>query len=214
MAKQKRKFIKMRVEEESVLSRDALTDKLDKLIETQYRRNLNKLKGAALCLWQRAGNDCYRLRYYHSYRDDMCDTMMTIDVEKGMERCSIHGFIHKPKSIWVIFWAVIASVLIDFMVISWLVLFGENFSVERDMLNALMISGAVCLVRAYICTALLELDRAKVRALREELLRVIHDKPEGATFEKEELDGNDDKEYNNDDVVVEEDEVMIEDERD
>ena len=198
-----------------MLSRDALTDKLDKLIETQYRRNLNKMRGASLCLWQRAGDDRYRLKYYHSYRDDMCDTVMTFDIEKGMERCSIHGFVHKPKAIWAIFWAVIASVLIDFIVISWLVLFGENFSAERDLLNALMISGAVCLVRAYICTALIELDRTKVRALREELLRVIHDKPGNASFEKDETDGYENTENDDGDkVVVEEDEVIIEDERD
>ena len=221
MAKLKRKFIKMRVEEESVLSRDALTEKLDTLIETQYRRNLNKLRGASLCLWQRAGTDRYKLRYYHSYRDDMCDTMMTLDIEKGMERCSVHGFIHKPTSIWVMFWGVIASVLIDFMIISWLVLFGEGFDVERDLLNALMISGAVCLVRVYLCTALVELDRAKVRILREELLRVIQDKPGAASFEKDGdsdrnsgFDDDSDENDDGDDKVTVEDEVIVEDEGD
>lgn len=173
MAKRKRKFIKMRVEEESTLSRDELTAKLDTLIDAQFRRNLNKLKGSPLLLWQHAGEDCYKLKYYHSYREDMCDTMMTVDIEKGMERCSVHGFIHKPPAIWACFWGVIASVFIDFLILSWLVLFGENF----DLSHGLMISGAVCLVRVYICTALIELDREKVRILREELYRVIRDKP-------------------------------------
>ncbi len=208
-----------------MLSRDALTEKLDTLIETQYRRNLNKLKGASLCLWQRAGTDRYRLRYYHSYRTDMCDTMMTVDIEKGMERCSVHGSVHKPASIWVMFWGVIASVLIDFIIISWLVLFGEGFSVERDLLNALMISGAVCLVRAYICTALIELDRAKVRILREELLRVIRDKPGAASFDRDAEstghgsygyeDEEDDGSGDEDEVeVVVEEEVTTDNERD
>lgn len=181
MAKRKRKFIKMRVEEESVLSRDKLCEKLDRLIENQYRRNLNKLKGSPLCLWQHAGEDRYRLRYYHSYREDMCDTMMTVDIEKGMERCSVHGFIHKPKGIWACFWGVIASVFIDFLIISWCLLFAESF----DLGNALMISGAVCLVRVYICVTLLELDRAKVKILREELNRVIQDRPAPAAYETE-----------------------------
>jgi hypothetical protein len=173
MAKIKRKFIKMRVEEESVMSREALDKKLDGIIDAQYRKNLRKLKGSPLCLWQHAGEGRYKLRYYHSYREDMCDTMMTVDVEKGMERCSVHGFVHKPPAIWACFWGVIASVFIDFLVISWLLLFSENF----DLINGLMVSGAVCLVRIYICVALLELNREKVRILREELYRVIRDKP-------------------------------------
>ena len=189
MAKLKRKFIKMRVEEESTLSRDELTAKLDGIIDTQYRRNLNKLKGSPLCLWQRAGEDCYRLKYYHSYREDMCDTMMTIDIEKGMERCSVHGFIHKPGGIWACFWGVIASVFIDFLIISWLVLFGQNFSLS----GGLMVSGAVCLVRVYICAALLELNRERVKTLRAELYRVIRDKPDGYTPEDDEDGSEDDK---------------------
>ena len=175
MAKLKRKFVRMRVEEESVMSRDELNKKLDGIIEAQYRKNLKKLKGSPLCLWQHAGDNCYRLRYYHSYREDMCDTMMTVDVEKGMERCSIHGFIHKPPAIWACFWGVIASVFIDFLVITWCLLFTENF----DLVNGFMISGAICLVRAYICVALIELNREKVKVLREELRRVIHDKSAG-----------------------------------
>ena len=175
MAKLKRKFVRMRVEEESVMSRDELNKKLDGIIEAQYRKNLKKLKGSPLCLWQHAGDNCYRLRYYHSYREDMCDTMMTVDVEKGMERCSIHGFIHKPPAIWACFWGVIASVFIDFLVITWCLLFTENF----DLVNGFMISGAICLVRAYICVALIELNREKVKILREELRRVIHDKSAG-----------------------------------
>jgi hypothetical protein len=198
MAKLKRKFIKMRVEEESVMSRDELNRKLDGIIEAQYRKNLKKLKGSPLCLWQHAGDNCYKLRYYHSYREDMCDTMMTIDVEKGMERCSIHGFVHKPPAIWACFWGVIASVVIDFLIISWCLLFAENF----DLINALMISGAVCLVRAYICVALIELNREKVRILREELYRVIHDRSWGFIMpetDKPVNDGFDDGETEGDD---------------
>lgn len=184
MANQKKKFIKMRVEEESALSRDELVQKLDGIIDAQYRRNLNKLRGSELFLWSKAAEDCYRLKFYHSYREDMCDTMMTIDIEKGMERCSIHGFIHKPAAIWACFWGVIASVLIDFIVISWLLLFSENFSLE----GGLMISGAICLVRVYICMALLELNREKVRLIRGELYSVIRQRP-GDNSAAEDTDG-------------------------
>ena len=184
MAGLKKKFVKMRVEEECAMSRDELVRKLDGIIDTQYRRDLNKLRGSELCLWSKADEDCYRLKFYHSYREDMCDTMMTIDIEKGMERCSIHGFIHKPAAIWACFWGVIASVLIDFLVISWLVLFGENFSLD----GALMISGAACLVRVYICMALLELNREKVRLIREEMYSVIRNRPADSTEPRESAD--------------------------
>ena len=203
MAKLKRKFIKMRVEEESVMSRTELNKKLDGIIEAQYRKNLKKLKGSPLCLWQHAGDNCYKLRYYHSYREDMCDTMMTIDVEKGMERCSIHGFIHKPPAIWACFWGVIASVLIDFLIISWCLLFAENF----DLVNAFMISGAVCLVRAYICVALIELNREKVKILREELHRVIHDRSAGFIMPDEQDSGTPAESIDNEETEVDDDDT-------
>ena len=196
MAKIKRKFIKMRVEEECPMSRDKLSEKLDGIIEKQYRMNLKKLKGSPICLWQHAGEDCYKLKYYHSYREDMCDTMMTIDVEKGLEHCSIHGFVHKPPAIWACFWGVIASVFIDFLIISWCLLFAESF----DLGNALMISGSVCLVRIYICVSLIELNREKVRLLREELYRVIREKPSEAELAGDGFDDDDEEEAESDDT--------------
>ena len=107
-----------------------------------------------------------------------------MEIEKGMERCSVHGFIHKPPAIWACFWGVIASVLIDFLIISWMLLFGENFSLD----GALMISGAACLVRVYICMALLELNREKVRLIREELYSVIRNRPADSTEPRESAD--------------------------
>lgn len=188
MAKSKKKYIKMRVEEESSMSLDALNKKLDEIIDTQFRKNLKKLKGSPFCLWQHAGEDRYKLKYYHSYGEDMCDTMMTIDCEKGMERCSIHGFIHKPPAIWACFWGVIASVFIDFLIISWCLLFTENF----DLANALMVSGAVCIVRVFICLSLIEINREKAKILRKELLGVIRDKPVSDDEADDGLDDDDD----------------------
>ncbi len=154
------------------MSRDALVSKLDALIDKQYRRNLNKLKGSPLCLWSRAGDDRYKLKYYHSYREDMCDTMMTVDIEKGMERCSLHGFIHKPPAIWAVFIGVIASLFIDFLIITYSLLFVQGF----DLWNGLALSACVSVVRVFICLYLVELDRSKIKILREELYRVIHDR--------------------------------------
>ncbi len=211
MAKLKKKFIKMRVEEESVLSAEELEQKLETIIDTQYRKNLNKLRGASVCLWSHAGEDQYKLKYYHSYRDDMCDTMMTIGIEKGMERSSVHGFIHKPAGIWACFWGVIASLLIDFIVISYCILFVANF----DLINGLMFSAAVSVVRAFVCVSLIEIKRDKVKILRTELLSVLRDKPPQEILREEypdepEYPGTEADEYE----VIDESEVQSEDEGD
>ena len=178
MAKLRKKFIKMRVEEESVLPHDKLIQKLDEIIDMQYRRNLLKFKGSPVFLWSKLDEDCYRLKYYHSYKEDMCDTVLTVDIEKGLERSSVHGFIHKPKSIWAVFWGVIASVFIDFLILSYCLLFVGGF----DLVNGLIISGCACLVRAYICVALLEINRDRVKELKAELFRVIRNEKQAQLF--------------------------------
>ena len=173
MAKLKRKLVKMRVEEESSMSGDALRKKIADLLDMQYRRNLNKLKGAQLCLWSKTGDSSYKIKFYRSYRDDMCDHILDFHIEDGMERCAVFGLIKKPAAIWAMFWGVIASVLIDFLIISYCILFVGGF----DLMNGLMISFCVSLVRVYICVGLITIDRECARSLRSELLGVIRDKP-------------------------------------
>ena len=213
MAKLKRKYNKMRVEEESEFGADELTQKLEDIIDKQYRKNLNKLKGAPLSLWSHGADGSYKLKYYHSYREDMCDTMMTIGIEPGMERCRVYGFIHKPAAIWAWFWGVIASVFIDFLIISYCLLFVGGF----DLTKGLMISGAVCLVRAYICASLLELDREKVKILRKELFAVIRTEPHGGERPDKGIGEDDGYGGSTDDAdiyeVTDESEVRTDDER-
>ena len=210
MAKLKRKFIKMRVEEDSSFSGKELTEKLENIIDAQYRKNLDKLRGAPAALWSHGSEGSYRLKYYHSYREDICDTMMTIGIEEGMERCRVYGFIHKPAVIWAWFWGVIASVLIDFLIISYCLLFVGGF----DLMTGLMISGAACLVRAYICVSLLELDRAKVKILRQELFSVIRDKLPDDTDYGEEVEYGSPGDYADRYEVTDESEVRRDDKRD
>ena len=168
----KKKFIKMAFEGESLMSGDELTEKLDGIIEEQKNMQLYKLKNAPVFLWEKKGEGEYYLKYYHSYKTDMCDTALAVAVEKGLERCSLKGFFCKPKGIWAVFFGVIASLFIDFLILSFCLLFVADFS----LINGLMISAMATIVRAYVCISLLELDKDRMKKIKEYVLPLIRNK--------------------------------------
>lgn len=170
----KKKFVRTPIEEESPLSYEELTGKLDKIIEKQGELKLHKLEGAPLFLWKKEGESEYSLKYYHSYKKDMCDTMLAIRVEKGLERSGVYGYICKPAGIWGVFWGIIATLFIDFLVLSYCLLFVAGF----DLTNGLMISAAAIIVRAYICFSLLEITKDRTAKIKGELLRILQEKEE------------------------------------
>lgn len=170
----KKKFVRTPIEEESPLSYEELTGKLDRIIEKQGELKLHKLEGAPLFLWKKEGESEYSLKYYHSYKKDMCDTMLAIRVEKGLERSGVYGYICKPAGIWGVFWGIIATLFIDFLVLSYCLLFVAGF----DLTNGLMISAAAIIVRAYICFSLLEISKDRMSRIKGELLRILHEKEE------------------------------------
>lgn len=168
----KKKFVRTPIEEESALSYEELTGKLDKIIEKQGELKLHKLEGAPLFLWKKEGESEYSLKYYHSYKKDMCDTMLAIRAEKGLERSGVYGYICKPAGIWGVFWGIIATLFIDFLVLSYCLLFVAGF----DLTNGLMVSAAAIIVRAYICFSLLEISKDRMARIKGELLRILHEK--------------------------------------
>ncbi len=170
----KKKFVRTPIEEESALSYEELTGKLDKIIEKQAELKLHKLEGAPLFLWKKEGESEYSLKYYHSYKKDMCDTMLAIRVEKELERSGVYGYICKPAGIWGVFWGIIATLFIDFLVLSYCLLFVAGF----DLTNGLMVSAAAIIVRAYICFSLLEISKDRMARIKGELLRILHEKEE------------------------------------
>ena len=170
----KKKFVRTPIEEESPLSYEELTGKLDKIIEKQGELKLHKLEGAPLFLWKKEGESEYSLKYYHSYKKDMCDTMLAIRVEKGLERSGVYGYICKPAGIWGVFWGIIATLLLDFLIFSYCLLFVAGF----DLTNGLMVSAAAIIVRAYICFSLLEISKDRMARIKGELLRILHEKEE------------------------------------
>ena len=170
----KKKFVRTPVEEESLLSYEELTGKLNKIIEKQKELKLHKLEGAPLFLWKKEGESEYSMKYYHSYKKDMCDTMLAIRVEKGLERSGVYGYICKPAGIWGVFWGIIATLLLDFLILSYCLLFVAGF----DLTNGLMVSAAAIIVRAYICFSLLEISKDRMSKIKGELLRILHEKEE------------------------------------
>lgn len=170
----KKKFVRTPIEEESLLSYEELTGKLNKIIEKQKELKLHKLEGAPLFLWKKEGESEYSMKYYHSYKKDMCDTMLAIRVEKGLERSGVYGYICKPAGIWGVFWGIIATLLLDFLILSYCLLFVAGF----DLTNGLMVSAAAIIVRAYICLSLLELTKDRTANVKGELLRILHEKEE------------------------------------
>lgn len=173
--KLKKKFIKMPVEEESTYSYDELKEKLDGIIESQADMQLYKQKGKPIFLWSKRKNeDEYELKYYHSYKTDMCDNMLVIGIKRGLERSNVTGFVCKPRGIWATFWGIVASPIIDFLILSYCFLFVAGF----NLMDGLAVSAAALIVRAYLCFSLLEINRDRANKLKEELLNVIR-KPYG-----------------------------------
>lgn len=168
----KKKFIKMAFEEESIMSGDELTEKLDGIIEEQKNMQLYKLKNTPVFLWEKKAESEYSLKFYHSYKTDMCDTALTVMVEKGLERSTLKGFFHKPKGIWAVFFGVIGSLFIDFLILSYCLLFVADF----NLMNGLMISALATMVRIYVCVSLLELDRDRMKKIKEYVLPLIREK--------------------------------------
>lgn len=166
-----KKLIRIPYEEESLLSIDGLRSRLDRVLDAQRKRALYKRKGEPIFLLSRDGEDEYTLRYYHSYKKDFCDTCLRFRLVKGLERSGAKGSFRKPAGSWAFFWGVAATLLIDFLVITYCFLFTAGFSLE----SALMISGTALLVRAYVCVSLLQFSGDRVKALKNEMLRLLRE---------------------------------------
>lgn len=184
-----KKFIRIPYEEESLFSIDALRERLGKVLAAQQKRALYKLKGEPLYLLSKDGEDEYTLRYYHSYKKDFCDTCLRFVLTKGLERSGAKGSIRKPGGSWGFFWGVIATLLIDFCVITYGILFIAGF----QLTTALMISMTAVIVRAYVCISLLQFNTERVKMLKTEMLRLLRDEEidEEQTYKEENEDERD-----------------------
>ena len=182
-----KKFMRIPYEQDSTYSYEQLESNLNELIKEQGELALYKLKGSPLFLIEKEKEEGqYCLKYHHSYKKDMCDTCVRFYIEKGLEKCTAKGFICKPAGSWAVFWGVIATLFIDFLIITYCLLFTAGF----DMSKALMISGVATIVRAYICMSVMQLNRRRLEEIKLKMMEILGVEPEEETERNEENERN------------------------
>ncbi len=165
-----KKFIRIPYEEESVYTSSELMEKLENILSEQRELSLYKLKGSPLYLLEKEKEEGqFTLKYHHSYKKDMCDTCVRFYIEKGLERCRVKGFVCKPAGSWAVFWGVIATLLIDFLIITYCLLFTANF----DLSKALMISGCAALVRGYVCMSVVQFNSRRLEEIKKKMADIL-----------------------------------------
>lgn len=182
-----KKFMRIPYEQDSTYSYEQLESNLNELIKEQGELALYKLKGSPLFLIEKEKEEGqYCLKYHHSYKKDMCDTCVRFYIEKGLEKCTAKGFICKPAGSWAVFWGVIATLFIDFLIITYCLLFTAGF----DMSKALMISGVATIVRAYICMSVMQFNRRRLEEIKLKMMEILGVEPEEETERNEENERN------------------------
>lgn len=178
-----KKFMRIPYEQDSTYSGEQLQANIDELIKEQNELSLYKLKGSPLYLISKEKEEGqYRLEYHHSYKKDMCDTCVRFYIEKGLEKCTAKGFICKPTGSWAVFWGVIATLFIDFLIITYCLLFTANF----DMTKALMISAVATIIRAYVCMSVMQFNRRRLEEIKLKMMEILGVEPEEETERNEE----------------------------
>ena len=150
-----KRAIRVPVTFESRLSAEELGQKIDGEISSDIWRESN-LKGRQIYLWRREG-DSVELKYFHSYRSDMCDTMFQGVMNKGLQGSQLDGFIKKPAGVWAIFWVIIGIAL----AVTVALLFAVGFSEEHEI-GLLLIFPLILLVVAFIEVSLLRFEKSRL----------------------------------------------------
>lgn len=161
-------FIKQPFDVDSPYAYDEMSKKFDDKIEKQNKISLYKMKGQPLFLFSRNLN-IIQLKYYQSYKNDMCDTMYEGELKKGLEGCQLIGNIKKPRAIWAICIGIVCTLLIDLLVISFFITFYEDF----DILNHLVLWFTLIAARAIMIVHLLRFDRKRAKLVKEEITKFM-----------------------------------------
>ena len=150
-----KRAIRIPVTFESGLSVEELEHKIEEEVSSEIWRE-SDLKGRQIYLWRYDGG-IVELKYYHSYRSDMCDTMFQGTLNKGLQGSQLDGFIKKPATVWAIFWVIIGISLI----VTGALLFAVGFSEEPE-LGLLLIFPLILLVVAFIEAGLLRFEKRRL----------------------------------------------------
>ena len=150
-----KRAIRIPVTFESRLSTEELGQKIDDEIHSDIWRE-SDLKGRQIYIWRREG-DSVELKYFHSYRSDMCDTMFQGVMNKGLQGSQLDGSIKKPAGVWAIFWVIIGIAL----AVTAALLFAVGFSEEHEI-GLLLIFPLILLVVAFIEASLLRFEKSRL----------------------------------------------------
>ena len=178
-----KKFMRIPYEQDSTFSYEELSQRIDGILKEQGELALYKLKGSPLYLMEKEKEEGqYCLKYHQAYKKDMCDTCVRFYIEKGLEKCTAKGFICKPAGSWAVFWGIIATLFIDFLIITYCLLFTANF----DLSKALMISFCAIIVRGYICMSVMQFNRKRLEDIKLKMMDILGVEPEETAERNEE----------------------------
>ncbi len=159
-----KKLAKIQVSFESRLSSEEFAQKVrDTLTEREEEEPADE-KGRELFLWEITGSGEYRLKFYHSYKSDMCDTSFVGTVTKGLSGCQLDGQIRKPRGIWAVFWVIIGAALLIMAAFGIALLFSEAPEIGLIPLFLLILVPV-----AFVEVNLLMFDKKRLKAINEYL---------------------------------------------
>lgn len=154
-----KKIARIAADFESPLSEGELKEKIAKAIEEQESEDNRPEKGRQYFFWE-DNNGEYRLRFYHSFKNDMCDTAFHGIISRGLTGCRLEGFFKKPAGVWGVFWAIIGvacAIALAF--------FLSVFLSEKPELGMIPIFLAVLVPVAFIEVNLLMFDKKRIKSI-------------------------------------------------
>lgn len=159
-----KKIAKIPVTFESRLSSEEFAQKVKEVIAEQEENVTYAEKGRQIFYWESTGDDKYSLKFYHSYKSDMCDTAFYGQVNKGLSGCQLDGHIKKPGGIWAIFWVIIAVALLILFAFSIAILLSET--AETGLIPVFLLT---LIPVAFVEVNLLMFDKKRLKAINEYL---------------------------------------------
>lgn len=158
-----KKIARIAADFESPLSESELKEKIAKTIEEQELEENHPERSRQYFFWE-SGNGEYRLRFFHSYKNDMCDTAFYGIINKGLNGCRLEGFFKKPAGVWGVFWTIIGvacAIALAF--------FLSVFLSEEPELGMIPIFLTVLVPVAFIEVNLLMFDKKRIKTINDYL---------------------------------------------
>lgn len=163
-----KKIAKIPVTFESPLSSEEFAQKVKDTIderESELMDNPSNEKGRELFIWEILNTDEYILKFYHSYKSDMCDTAFKGRLQKGLKGCQLDGEIKKPKGIWAVFWVIIGAALLIAAAFALALLLSET--PETGLIPVFLL---IFVPVAFVEVNLLMFDKKRLKAINEYLM--------------------------------------------